>query len=74
MAQNAKRRTVWLIYVTGRSNKETAKIIQDKFAQGSSVARRLVRTESNYIANEMEMLSYEESGIETYIYVATLGL
>lgn len=61
-------------FVTGRSNKETAKIIRDKFAQGSSIARRLVRTESNFIANEMEMLSYEESKIETYIYVATLDL
>lgn len=73
LAQDLKEELV-IDLLTGRSNKETAKIIQNKFAQGSSVARRLVRTESNYIANEMEMQSYEESGIETYIFVATLDL
>lgn len=73
LAQDLKEELL-IDLLTGRSNKETAKIIQNKFAQGSSVARRLVRTESSYIANEMEMLSYEESKIETYIFVATLDL
>jgi SPP1 gp7 family putative phage head morphogenesis protein len=73
LAQDVKEELL-IDLLTGRSNKESSKIIQNKFAQGSSVARRLVRTESNYIANEMEMLSYEESGIETYIFVATLDL
>ncbi|KAB1438710.1 phage head morphogenesis protein [Candidatus Galacturonibacter soehngenii] len=73
LAQDIKEELL-IDLLTGRSNKESAKIIQNKFAQGSSVARRLVRTESNFIANEMEMLSYEENGIETYIFVATLDL
>ncbi len=58
--------------ITGRTDRETADIIANKHAQGASNARRLVRTESCNLANQMEMLSYEECGIETYIYVATL--
>ena len=60
--------------VTGRTDREVAEIIANKFAQGASTARRLVRTESCNLANQMEMQSYEECGIETYIYVATLDL
>lgn len=59
---------------TGRTDRETADIIANKHAQGASNARRLVRTESCNLANQMEMQSYEECGIETYIYVATLDL
>lgn len=60
--------------VTGRTDREAAEIIANKFGQGASNARRLVRTEDCNLANQMEMQSYEECGIETYIYVATLDL
>lgn len=60
--------------LTGRTDREAAEIIANKFAQGASNARRLVRTESCNLSNQMEMLSYEECGIETYIFVATLDL
>lgn len=60
--------------VTGRSEREMANIIANKFAQGSSVARRLIRTESCYLAEQMEMKSYEECEIEYYRYLATLDL
>ena len=60
--------------VTGRTDREAAEIIANKYAQGSSNARRLVRTESCNLANQMEMQSYEECGIEKYRYVATLDL
>lgn len=60
--------------VTGRTERETAEIVANKFAAGASQARRLVRTESCNLANQMEMKSYEECGIESYIYVATLDL
>ncbi|WP_368280237.1 minor capsid protein [Enterocloster citroniae] len=60
--------------VTGRTDSEVADIIANKYAQGASNARRLVRTESCNLANQMEMQSYEECGIDTYIYVATLDL
>lgn len=60
--------------VTGRTDREAADIIANKFGQGAGKARRLVRTESCNLANQMEMQSYEECGIETYIFVATLDL
>lgn len=60
--------------ITGRTDREAAEIIANKYAQGASNARRLVRTESCNVANQMDMASYEECGIETYRYVATLDL
>lgn len=45
-----------------------------KFAQGSSQARRLIRTESSYITGQIDLQSYEECGIEKYVYLATLDL
>lgn len=60
--------------VTGRTDWEAAEIITNKYAQGASNARRLVRTESCNLANQMEMQSYEECGIDKYRYVATLDL
>lgn len=60
--------------LTGRTERETAQMIAERFSVGASKARRLIRTESCYLTNQMEMLSYEECGIETYIFVATLDL
>ena len=60
--------------VTGRTDREAAEIIGNKFQQGASNSRRLVRTESCNLANQMEMQSYEECGIEKYRFVATLDL
>lgn len=60
--------------VTGRTDREAAEIIANKFQQGASNSRRLVRTESCNLANQMEMQSYEECGIDKYRYVATLDL
>ena len=73
LAQDLKQELL-INLVTGRTDKEVADIIANKYAQGASSARRLVRTESCNLANQMEMQSYEECGIETYIYVATLDL
>ncbi|KJJ66695.1 minor capsid protein [Clostridium sp. FS41] len=73
LAQDLKQELL-INMVTGRTDSEVADIISNKYAQGASNARRLVRTESCNLANQMEMQSYEECGIETYIYVATLDL
>ena len=73
LAQDLKQELL-INLVTGRTDNEVADIIANKYAQGASNARRLVRTESCNLANQMEMQSYEECGIETYIYVATLDL
>ena len=58
--------------MTGRTDSEVAEIIANKCASGAMEARRLVRTESNFIAGEMEAQSYEECDVEWYLFVATL--
>lgn len=60
--------------ITGRTEREAADILAKKFAQGASNARRLIRTESCYLSNQLEMQSYKECGIEKYKYLATLDL
>ena len=73
LAQDLKEELL-INLVTGRTDRETAEIIANKFQQGSSNARRLVRTESCNLANQMEMESYKECEIDKYRYVATLDL
>lgn len=73
LAQDVKEELI-INMLTGRTNQEAADIIANKFAQSASNARRLIRTESCYISNRMEMKSYEECGIESYIFLATLDL
>lgn len=73
LAQTLKEELL-LSLITGRTDRETAEIIQNKFVTGASNARRLVRTEASFLANEMEAESYNECGIERYIYVATLDV
>lgn len=73
LAQTLKEELL-LSLVSGRTDRETAEIIQNKFATGASNARRLVRTEASFLANEMEAESYKECGIDHYIYVATLDV
>lgn len=61
-------------FVCGKTYREMSKVIQDKFSSSAINARRLIRTEGNYVANEFEMQSYKECDIEQYIFVATLDL
>lgn len=58
--------------MTGRSTRDTARAIAERFDVGQNNARRLVRTESAFFHNQMELLSYEEADIEKYIFVAVL--
>lgn len=60
--------------LTGRTHRETAELISNKFAVGASKARRLVRTESNFVSGEMNYEAYKEAGIEEYQFLATLDL
>ena len=63
-----------LNFLTGRTEDEASKSIMDRYQVGYNQARRLVRTESAYIANEMDADAYEEAGITHYMIVATLDL
>lgn len=73
LAQDLKEELL-INLVTGRTNREVAEIIANKFGQGASNARRLIRTESNYVSTEMNFKAYKECGIEEYQYLATLDL
>lgn len=60
--------------VTGRTEREVSDIIANKFAQGSSIARRLVRTESAYLSSELNFKAYEDMEVDEYQFLATLDL
>ena len=58
--------------MTGRSVKDTAQAIAERFGAGQNNARRLVRTESAFFHNQMELLSYEDAEITKYRFIAVL--
>lgn len=60
--------------LTGRTDRETAQIFENKFGAGAIQARRLVRTESCFVAGELTARAYEECGVEKYRFLATLDL
>lgn len=73
LAQDLKEELL-INLVTGRTNREASAVIMNRFAQGASASRRLVRTESNYVSTEMNFEAYKECDIEEYQYLATLDL
>lgn len=73
LAQDLKAE-IMLHFIIGKTNQEIAKVIQEKFAVGANVARRLIWTETSYIANEMNAKAYKEAGIERYRFCAVLDL
>lgn len=58
--------------MTGRSVRDTSQAIAERFSVGQNDARRLVRTESAFFHNQMELLSYEDAEITKYKFVAVL--
>ena len=58
--------------MTGRSVRDTSQAIAERFEVSKGKARRLVRTESAFFHNQMELLSYEDAEIEKYKFVAVL--
>ena len=61
-------------FMTGRSYAKTASAISGQLQVSSWKARRLVRTESTYVANMAELESYKEIGVARYRFVATLDM
>ena len=59
-------------FMTGRSVRDTSQAIAERFEVGQNKARRLVRTESAFFHNQMELLSYEDAEITKYKFVAVL--
>ena len=58
--------------MTGRSVRDTSKAIAERFGVGQNNARRLIRNESAFFHNQMELLSYEDAEITKYKFVAVL--
>lgn len=73
LGQTLKRELLFN-YLTGRSHREMAEVIAQEYNVGKYNARRLVRTESNYLSGQMDMHSYERCGIKRYLFVAVLDL
>ncbi|MDR3051456.1 MAG: minor capsid protein [Oscillospiraceae bacterium] len=59
-------------FLSGKSYEQTARDIADRMGVGYSNAERLVRTESNYMANAAEIEGYKSAGIERYRFLAIL--
>ena len=59
-------------FIRGDSNQQIARTIAEKMDASYGNAFRLAVTETNYAANQGELLSYKENGIELYEYVAEL--
>lgn len=60
--------------MTGMSEFEMAKAISSEFDRSINVARRLIRTEANYMANQAKLKGWQDRGVEQYILIAVLDL
>lgn len=60
--------------LTGKSEGEMAREIANKYATGAFEARRLIRTESNFVNGQMQLSAYEECDADKYEFVAVLDL
>ena len=58
--------------MSGKSVQKISRELSQYMEVGLYNATRLVRTEVNHFANEVEMLSYKECDIEKYRFIATL--
>ena len=58
--------------MTGMSEQDMAKAIAKEFEVSIGYARRLIRTEANYVANQAKLKGWKEHGVEKYAIVATL--
>ncbi len=58
--------------MSGKSEKQMAEDIMNRCSVGAFEARRLVRTEACYIANQAELDGYKQTDIEKYEFSAVL--
>lgn len=70
----AVKKEIMLNLLMGKPVKDMSESIDQRFGAGYNEARRLIRTESSFVCNQMQLLSYDNCGIEKYIYVAVLDL
>ncbi|KAF1291061.1 minor capsid protein [Candidatus Enterococcus leclercqii] len=58
--------------LTGMSQQDMVKAIVKEFDTSVGVARRLIRTEANYMANQAKLKSWIDNGVEHYRLVVVL--
>ena len=73
LAQTVKEQILIQI-LTGKRDHEIAQGIAESFGKGYNEARRLIRTESAYVTNQMALEAYKDMGVDKYIYLAILDL
>ena len=71
---DAIKEEMMIALLTGKKEIEIADEIARKFSTGAYEARRLVRTESNFVNSQMQMAAYDECGAEKYDFIAVLDL
>lgn len=60
--------------MTGMSEFEMAQAIASEFDRSIGVARRLIRTEANYMANQSKLKAWQDRGVKYYRLFAVLDL
>lgn len=60
--------------MTGMSERDMSKELAKEFGTSISVAKRLVRTEANYVAGQAKLKGWKEHGVTHYILLAVLDL
>ncbi|MCH4169399.1 MAG: minor capsid protein [Streptococcaceae bacterium] len=60
--------------MTGMSEQDMAKALSNEFQTSIGVARRLVRTEANYVAGQAKLKGWQEHGVDEYKLVVVLDL
>ena len=60
--------------LTGMSEAEMTKTLAKEFNTSMYVARRLIRTESNYMAGQAKLKGWKEHGVDEYILIAVLDM
>lgn len=69
---NEVRKEIMQSIATGKTNRDIAKGISEKYGVAYKNSIRLVRTESNFFLGEADTDSYIESEIDQYMFLATL--
>ena len=71
---NIVKHEILVNMLTGRPLRDASKSIEERVAKGYGKARRLIRTESSYVCNQIQAEAYKNVGAKKYIYVAILDL
>lgn len=66
------RQTITQGMIQGKSNQKMARELANKMDASYKNSLRLIRTETAYVATEATAKSYENEGVESYMFIGTL--